>query len=174
MVSSQEQTSQRALGDAATVGRLFLLDLSDDRIISLKSDGSDRKVIVTGCRFPDGIAVDVAAGHIYWTNMGVPKANDGSIERADFDGRNRMTIVPQGGTFTPKQIQLENKSGKLYWCDREGMRVMRVNLDGSNYRDHRGHESGRLATGSGRIEVVRGCGRRRRRRQGLLDAKGSR
>jgi hypothetical protein len=64
--------------------------------------------------------------------MGVPKANDGSIERADLDGRNRTTIVPQGGTFTPKQIQLEKKSGKLYWCDREGMRVMRADLDGSN------------------------------------------
>jgi DNA-binding beta-propeller fold protein YncE len=114
------------------VGRLFLLDLSDDRIVSLNSDGSDRKVIVTGCRFPDGIAVDVAAGHIYWTNMGVPKVNDGSVERADLDGRNRITIVAQGGTFTPKQIQLEKKSRKLYWCDREGMRVMRANLDGSN------------------------------------------
>jgi hypothetical protein len=43
-----------------------------------------------------------------------------------------MTIVPQGGTFTPKQLQLEKKSGKLYWCDREGMRLMRANLDGSN------------------------------------------
>jgi hypothetical protein len=42
-----------------------------------------------------------------------------------------MTIVPQGGTFTPKQIQFEKKSRKLYWCDREGMRVMRANLDGS-------------------------------------------
>jgi DNA-binding beta-propeller fold protein YncE len=114
------------------VGRLFLLDLSDDRIVSLNSDGSDRKVIVTGCRYPDGVAVDVAAGHVYWTNMGAPKVNDGSIERADLDGRNRMTIVPQGGTFTPKQIQLEKKSGKLYWSDREGMRVMRANLDGSN------------------------------------------
>jgi DNA-binding beta-propeller fold protein YncE len=114
------------------VGRLFLLDLSDDCIVSLNSDGSDRKVIVTGCRFPDGIEADVAAGHIYWTNMGVPKANDGSIERADLDGRNRLTIVPQGDTFTPKQIQLEKKSRKLYWCDREGMRVMRANLDGSN------------------------------------------
>jgi DNA-binding beta-propeller fold protein YncE len=131
MVSPQKQTPQRASGDAATVGRLFLLDLSDDRIVSLNSDGSDRKVIVTGCRFPDGVAVDVAAGHIYWTNMGVPKVNDGSIERADLDGRNRTTIVPQGGTFTPKQIQLEKKSRKLYWCDREGMRVMRANLDGS-------------------------------------------
>ena len=40
-------------------------------------------------------------------------------------------IVPPGGTFTPKQLQLDKKNGKLYWCDREGMRVMRVNLDGS-------------------------------------------
>jgi len=132
MVSSQQQTSRRASGDTATVGRLFLLDLSDNRVVSLNPDGSDRKVIVTECRYPDGIAVDVAAGHIYWTNMGNPKANDGSIERADLDGRNRKTIVPQGGTFTPKQLQLEKKSGKLYWCDREGMRLMRADLDGSN------------------------------------------
>ncbi len=132
MVSSQKQVPQRVSGEQAAVGRLFLLDLSDDRIVSLNSDGSDRKVIVTECRYPDGIALDVAAGHIYWTNMGVPKLNDGSIERADLDGRNRMTIVPQGGTFTPKQLQLEKKSRKLYWCDREGMRVMRANLDGSH------------------------------------------
>ncbi|MCW2563730.1 MAG: 3-hydroxyacyl-CoA dehydrogenase [Mycobacterium sp.] len=132
MVSPQKQAPKPAPGGKATVGRLFLLDLSDDRIVSLNSDGSDRKVIVTGCRYPDGVAVDVAAGHVYWTNMGVPKVNDGSIERADLDGRNRMTIVPQGDTFTPKQIQLEKKSGKLYWSDREGMRVMRANLDGSN------------------------------------------
>jgi hypothetical protein len=26
---------------------------------------------------------------------------------------------------------LEKRSGKLYWSDREGMRVMRANLDGS-------------------------------------------
>jgi DNA-binding beta-propeller fold protein YncE len=132
MVSSREQTSKHASGDPAAVDRLFLLDLSDNRVVSLNPDGSDRKVIVTGCRYPDGIAVDVAAGHLYWTNMGVPKANDGSIERADLDGRNRQTIVARGGTFTPKQIQLEKKSRKLYWCDREGMRVMRANLDGSN------------------------------------------
>ena len=132
MVSSQEQASKHASGDPGTVGRLFLLDLSDDRVVSLNPDGSDRKVIVTGCRLPDGIVVDVTAGHLYWTNMGSPKANDGSIERADLDGRNRKTIIPEGGTFTPKQLQLEKTSRKLYWCDREGMRVMRANLDGSS------------------------------------------
>jgi DNA-binding beta-propeller fold protein YncE len=132
MVSSQKQTPQRASGDTATVGRLFLLDVSDNRVVTLNSDGSDRKVIVTDCRLPDGITVDVAAGHIYWTNMGSLKANDGTIERADLDGRNRTTIVSPGGTFTPKQIQFEKTSQKLYWCDREGMRVMRTSLDGSD------------------------------------------
>jgi hypothetical protein len=88
-------------------------------------------VIVTDCRLPDGIAVDVGAGHIYWTNMGVPNLNDGSIERADLDGRNRRVIVPPGNTFTPKQLHLDKENGKLYWCDREGMRVMRCNLDSS-------------------------------------------
>jgi len=61
-----------------------------------------------------------------------PVVNDGSIERADFDGRNITSIIRPGGTFTPKQLQLDEKNRKLYWCDREGMRVMRANLDGSN------------------------------------------
>ena len=113
------------------VGRLFVLELSAGRIHSMSPEGGDRKVIVTDCRHPDGIAVDVAAGHIYWTNMGVFDLNDGSIERADVDGNNRKVIIPEGSTFSPKQIHLDKKNGKLYWCDREGMRVMRANLDGS-------------------------------------------
>src|SRR5712664_4591799 len=94
-------------GRKAAVGRLFFLELSGGGIHSMSPDCSDRKVIVTDCRMPDGIAVDVASGHIYWTNMGSsPGTNDGSIERADIDGGNRKTIVPPGVTFTPKQIQL--------------------------------------------------------------------
>jgi sugar lactone lactonase YvrE len=112
-------------------GRLFVLDLSGSRIFSLNPDGSDAKTLVTGCRLPDGLAVDMAAGFIYCTNMGVPYKNDGSIERADLDGGNRRFIIPEGGTFTPKQLHLEKNSGKLYWSDREGMRVLRANLDGS-------------------------------------------
>ena len=62
--------------------RLFVLELSGDRIHSMNPDGSDRKTIVTDCRFPDGIGVDFEAGHIYWTNMGIPNLEDGSSERA--------------------------------------------------------------------------------------------
>jgi 3-hydroxyacyl-CoA dehydrogenase/DNA-binding beta-propeller fold protein YncE len=112
--------------------RLFFLDASGGRIESLNPDGSDRRVILDGLkRIPDGIEVDAEAGHIYWTNMGNPTKNDGSIERANLDGTNRRTIVPQGATFTPKQLKLDKQGGKIYWSDREGMRVMRANFDGS-------------------------------------------
>src|SRR5262245_10779128 len=131
MAKLQTSKTKRVSTKAALPDRLFILDLSDGHVLSLDPDGTDRQVLVTGCRWPDGIAVDIEAGHIYWTNMGVPNQNDGSIERADLDGKNRTTIVPPGGTFTPKQLHLEKSSGKLYWCDREGMRVMRANLDGS-------------------------------------------
>jgi hypothetical protein len=123
----------KSTSDSKTAaGRLFVLEVSASRIHSMRPDGSDRKVVVADCRLPDGIAIDREAGHLYWTNMGLGVAtNDGSIERADLDGGNRRTIVPIGSTHTPKQLQLDKKNGKLYWCDREGMRVMRANLDGS-------------------------------------------
>ena len=115
-----------------TMGRLFVLDLSGGRVFSMNPDGADSKTLVTGCRMPDGIALDLEKGHFYWTDMGVPNRNDGKIERADLDGGNRRTIVPEGATFTPKQIHLDSQNRKLYWSDREGMRVMRSNLDGSH------------------------------------------
>jgi 3-hydroxyacyl-CoA dehydrogenase len=126
-------TQSNAAGNGKTSERVFFLDMSGGRIESLNPDGSDRRVILEGLRrMPDGIEVDVEAGHIYWTNMGSsPSKNDGFLERSDLDGRNRKTIVPEGATFTPKQLKLDKKGGKVYWSDREGMRVMRANLDGS-------------------------------------------
>jgi hypothetical protein len=130
-MSEAVKTNNRTASASAVVPRLFVLELNAGRIHAMHVDGSERKTIVTDCHLPDGIVVDVEAGHIYWTNMGIPNLNDGSIERADLDGKNRKTIVAQGKTHTPKQIILEKKAGKLYWCDREGMRLMRCNLDGS-------------------------------------------
>jgi hypothetical protein len=126
-----EADTKPATAKQAEAGRLFVLDVSSGRVLSMNPDGSNKKVIADQCRIPDGVVVDVEAGHVYWTNMGVPNLNDGSIERADLDGKNRKFIVPSGGTHTPKQLHLDKANGKLYWCDREGMRVMRANLDGS-------------------------------------------
>src|SRR5262250_3125007 len=126
-----QATRTKASSDPTRSGRLFVLELSGNRIHSMNVDGSDRKTIVTDCHYPDGIVVDAHAGHVYWTNMGIPNLDDGSIERSDLDGGNRKVIVPQGVTHTPKQLHIDKANGKLYWGDREGMRVMRCNLDGS-------------------------------------------
>jgi len=121
--------------------RLYILDTGlinfpnqQGRIVSCNTDGSDLRTIFDNMStMPDGIAIH--NNYMYWTNMGPTfKSNDGSIERSRLDGSERTTIVESGiiGVHTPKQITIAPKSGKLYWCDREGMKVMRANLDGSD------------------------------------------
>ncbi len=133
MTELQTTKSRPASSANAKAGRIFFLDVAGGRVLSANPDGSNLKtIVVEGRKLPDGLVVDSADRHMYWTNMGNLKVNDGSIFRSDLDGKNITTVVPPGGTFTPKQLQLEKKSRKLYWCDREGMRVMRANLDGSN------------------------------------------
>lgn len=80
----------------------------------------------------DGIAVHAATGQIFWTNMGRAADRDGYIMRCEADGSGVMTIVTPGGTFTPKQLKIDEAAGKLYWADREGMAIQRCNLDGSH------------------------------------------
>lgn len=123
-----------------TTDRLLLLNLgSPCRLLSIAPDGSDMRIVISDLGVaPDGITIDPINRHIFWTYMGTDHqaedffVNDGSIHRADFDGGNPTVVVPTGGTMTPKQIHCDPANGFIYWCDREGMRVMRARLDGSD------------------------------------------
>ena len=159
-------------GRKGAVGRLFVLELSGGRIHSMNPDGSDRKVIVTDCHLPDGIVGRCRRRPYLLDQHGrpVPASNDGSIERADLDGSNRRVIVPQGGTFTPKQLQLDKKNGKLYWCDREGMRVMRCKSRRLADRNA-GRDGPRRCRPARPDQVVRRDHHRPRAQANLLDAK---
>jgi hypothetical protein len=108
-MSEAVKKNNRSAVASAAAPRLFVLEINAGRIHSMNTDGSDRKTIVSDCHLPDGIVVDAEAGHIYWTNMGIPNLNDGSVERADIDGKNRKVIVAKGATHTPKQIILDKK-----------------------------------------------------------------
>ncbi|MGO9833333.1 MAG: 3-hydroxyacyl-CoA dehydrogenase [Polyangiaceae bacterium] len=127
-----------ASGDAGAVTpALFYLDLTGGRVMRAGTDGTNVEAIVTsGNAQPDGVVVDVPNGYVYWTNMGaiegLTQPNDGFIRRANIDGSNATTLIPEGNTHTPKQMKLDATHAQLYWCDREGMRVMRANTDGSN------------------------------------------
>ena len=118
-----------AVGGTPTI---FYLDVSGKVMTADAESPSPRTLVASAGQGPDGIAVDLAGGHIYWTNMGVPADDDGLLRRSDLDGSHVVTIIPDGGTYTPKQLKLDAAGGKLYWSDREGMRVQRANTDGSN------------------------------------------
>ena len=125
---------------------LLVLNDGKQELQAVSLDGARVRTLITGLEErPDGIVVDQSRGHVYWTNMGAPDpgssprsevayARNGSLERADLDGANRVTIVPRGAFTTGKQLATDFDAGVLYWCDREGMQVLSCNLDGSELR----------------------------------------
>ncbi|HXO75882.1 MAG TPA: hypothetical protein VN824_11615, partial [Puia sp.] len=118
---------------SSSAARLVVLDGIKGKILVFDTEGNLVRTLVeaTGAT-PDGVAIDPVRRQIYWTNMGEHwEQNDGFIERINFDGSNRAMIIPKGGTTTPKQLELDLVNRLIYWCDREGMRVMRSNMDGS-------------------------------------------
>lgn len=94
-------------------------------------EGGKPQTILTHEYMPDGI--DVCGDRFYWTDMGNPSANNGQVFSAKLDGSDIQTVVPSGKVHTPKQLIIDQKGKKAYFCDREGCRVMRVNLDGSEH-----------------------------------------
>ena len=125
---------------------LLVLNDGKQELQAVSLDGTRVRTLITGIdERADGIVVDQLRGHVYWTNMGAPDpgsgpraeeayARNGSLERADLDGTNRVTIVPRGTFTTGKQLAADFEAGVLYWCDREGMQVLSCNLDGSELR----------------------------------------
>ena len=79
---------------------------------------------------------------------------NGSIERVDFDGGNRRTIVPRGAFTTGKQLTADFNADKLDWCDREGMQVLSCDLDGRNLQTLIVAGSGDDAAGDARSHPV--------------------
>ncbi|APZ91601.1 hypothetical protein [Fuerstiella marisgermanici] len=119
--------------------KLYVLEPGQARIVMCDEDGQNAETFVGDLKLiPDGIVIDKEAGVAYFTQMGVPNmeeqtayGDDGTIWKVSMDGSGLTKLVGDGGTRTPKQITLDKKNGKLYWGDREGLRVMRCNTDGS-------------------------------------------
>lgn len=94
--------------------------------------GGELKTLIDHERMPDGIDVLLEdGGHIIWTQMGHPDKNDGTVQSSDLNGKNVKDLFGNGEIHTPKQVIVDRASHKLYVCDREGLRVHRSNLDGS-------------------------------------------
>jgi sugar lactone lactonase YvrE len=122
---------------------LFFLDLTANAMYRANADGSEATRIGSGTGFaaPDGIAVDEEGGYIYWSNMGGIGAgggNNGSVYRMPVAGGDVEPLATAGQALvdntpinTGKQLTLDRVNKKVYFSDREGGRVWRMNFDGS-------------------------------------------
>ncbi len=113
---------------------LYSLEIEPARVTALSTqDGRPMSHINIGWGTPDGIWIDTTEGRVYWTNMGADaSAADGSIETALLDGSDHKVLVANRLVVTPKQLTSTPGGEHLYWCDREGMRIMRCRRDGSD------------------------------------------
>lgn len=120
-------TGKQLCADGA--GRLYWSDREGCRISSARTDGSDLQDLVINA--PDGskdqecvgVAVDVDAGSLYWTQKGPAKGGHGRIFRAGLtlpegeDARSRSDLELLWQDL-PEPIDLEIHDGFLYWTDR--------------------------------------------------------
>ena len=90
-------------------------------------DGSNvEDLVTTATGVPEGIALDLAGGKMYWTD-----SRDGKIKRANLGGSNVEDLVTEGLEI-PHSIALDIDGGKMYWTNRNAHTIQRANLDGSD------------------------------------------
>ncbi len=115
-----------ALHDITKAGR-------SGRVLSGGFDGRPLRVIAENQLVPDGLDICLSTQRLFWTNMGIPGAGNGYINSSKLDGSDLRTIVAPGSGMvcTPKQLTIDQTADRLYFCDREGLSVIRCALDGS-------------------------------------------
>jgi len=105
-------------------------------VISTVIDGNSG---VASPTYPNGIAIDEGAQHLYFSDT----TNDW-IYRSDLDGSNIVAIVDsdQGGTDAgegdsyPHEIEIDEDGGWIYWADSGhvgGGRILKSKLDGTGF-----------------------------------------
>ncbi|WP_299569060.1 hypothetical protein [uncultured Williamsia sp.] len=117
---------------------LLVLDIVAGVVRRIDLDGTVSTVVADTGPAPDGIVHDPAGDRIFWTLMGQPTGRDfsartGGLRSARTDGSDITTVLADGAITTGKQLDLAD--GHLYWSDREGGRVTRAALDGSDVTD---------------------------------------
>ena len=116
-------------------------------------DGSDGHLVpITGVPVvaPHGVAVDPAAGKLYWTNEDTSMgAGTSWIGVSNLDGSGGAFFDPGAATMAdPRGLALDKGAGKLYWANHGGQRVSVANLSGGGGSD--------IPTGSAHVQNPEG------------------
>ncbi len=156
---TSQQTILSSLGGPEDIavdpvgGRIYWTEFSTSKVRSADHDGTDPADIAPTGSVPFGIdidiytpeigivdiAIDAAAGKMYYTDFGTKVVDGerwGRIMRANLDGTNRVELVgKRDPSIFPIGIDLDLQAGKMYWTTRDGGDLHRANLDGTVQED---------------------------------------
>lgn len=111
---------------ACGINKVFWTDYENGRIVALNDDGSDSEDILTGLQEPKDMEIHLASGMIYWVEGG----DVNKIRRSTLTGENIEDVFDLDGVFA--SIEFDYSNDKLYCLDLYGLRLYRMDLDGSN------------------------------------------
>lgn len=114
-----------------TAEELYWADQGTKKIqrSSLNGGGVTDLVKDIDLEHPRGIALDISAGHIYWTDAG---SNKGKIFRSDLDGSDVKVLIEGKDVPNPLGIALDVSAGMMYWADAGSIKSAK--LDGSDIK----------------------------------------
>ncbi|EKG13156.1 hypothetical protein MPH_09731 [Macrophomina phaseolina MS6] len=90
------------------------------------------RTLLSNLPSPDGLAICPRTRRIFWTTMGSIGQPDGALHTATLPSlSDARALVPARDerVHTPKQVAVDSEARKVYFCDREGMRVLRCGYD---------------------------------------------
>ncbi len=116
----------------AHVRMIYWLDAGNNRIMRAFQGGSGSEAVVTsGLNEPVRLAIDNAAGKMYWVDQA-----DIKVMSADLDGSNVQELVPGLSPLAVLSgIDLDPVENKIYWSDDGNGKIQRSNTDGSDVED---------------------------------------
>jgi len=114
------------LASPAVAQMMYWTSDSGQSIHRASIDGGQIEDLVTGEPDPVGLALDIFAGKMYWSER------FGGIRRANLDGSAAETVIEMDSSFGPRGVALDVGAGKIYWVCDTADTIQRANLDGSD------------------------------------------
>jgi DNA-binding beta-propeller fold protein YncE len=110
---------------------------------SLDGNGGVQALNIAGAtldlqEYPNGVAVDTAAGRAYWADVPCCATTGGRISFANLNGSGGGDLNTAGATVArPSGIAVDHAAGRLYWASisRDGPKISFARLDGSGGGD---------------------------------------
>ncbi|XP_033640186.1 low-density lipoprotein receptor-related protein 2-like isoform X3 [Asterias rubens] len=111
--STRNEVQPRAIVVDSVDGIMFWTDWgSSPKIERANTDGTSRRVLVdSGLLWPNGLALDVAGGRLYWCDAGL-----NTVESVDFEGGNRL-LHANVSSHDIHPFDIWYYRDRLFWTD---------------------------------------------------------